>query len=76
MSVPSGTSFNDAAGRSFTHQNVIVVPFTVARTPAGASFAATGAAISVGTGSVWATPLRPAACVRTSERSAISTPPR
>src|SRR5262249_26397707 len=72
MSVPSGTSFHEAAGKSFTHQKVIVVPFAVARTPPGATFAATGAAISAGTGSVWVMPRRSAACARTRERSANS----
>src|SRR6516225_882960 len=63
-SVPSGTSFHEAPGRSFTHQNVIVVPFAVARTPPGAIFAATAAATSPGTGSECLTPVRSAAWLR------------
>src|SRR4029079_3745840 len=66
-SVPSGTSAHVAPGRSATHQKVIVVPFAVARTPPGATFAATAAASSVGTGSECLTPLRPAAWASASE---------
>src|SRR5829696_7679148 len=71
-SVPSGTSAHDAPGRSATHQKVMAVPFAVARTPPGATFAATAAAISDGTGSVCVAPERAGAWLITSVRMARS----